>query len=275
MKKRLADVQSTKAPRKPRVREIKDDVRFNTALARGLQILAIFREGDVDLDANEIKDRTGIPAQTLQKLTLTLCELGYMLLDESTERFRLAPSVLDLGYGVLSNIDIDVIARPLMMELADECGGVVSLAVLDGDSMIYIETARGAGPMLRNISVGMKVPVASTSLGWACLASMPQAAREEVLKEIRSKRPPDWSSIQENIARGISEVSARGYCCNIGNYVTQSNAVGVPLPGGSGDRYLAFNCAGPADTFTAKQLTEKWGPRLLALARAVGGRSTV
>jgi DNA-binding IclR family transcriptional regulator len=261
---------TAKATRPLRQRGSKQDPRFNTALARGLDILRSFREGDHYLGNVELSERTGIPNSTVSRLTFTLQQLGYLHYISNLGKYQLGPSVLDLGYGVLANIDVHVVARPLMTALATESGGSVTLAILDETEMIMIESARGSAPA-RNISVGMKAPVFNTSLGWACLAGMPEDAREVTMQKLEVMHSADWRRVRGAIVQGIKEVETRGYCITIGGYHDFASAVGVPVRWQNDDRHMALNCVAPSVLFKKDQLIEKWGPRLVELAKAIHG----
>ena len=67
---------STVTPRKTGKK--KADPRFNTALARGLDILRSFRQGEAYLGNADLAERTGVPKATVSRLTFTLAELGYL-----------------------------------------------------------------------------------------------------------------------------------------------------------------------------------------------------
>src|SRR5262245_21635223 len=148
---------STVTPRKTGRK--KADPRFNTALARGLDILRSFRQGEAYLGNADLAQRTGVPKATVSRLTFTLAELGYLKYLEDIGKYELAPGVLSLGFAALANTEIHILARPLLQELARDSGGTVALGTRDGLSMIYIEYARGEAAIYRNVSIGMRIPI--------------------------------------------------------------------------------------------------------------------
>src|SRR5262245_9764394 len=85
------------APRKSAKKRA--DPRFNTALARGLDILRSFRQGEAYLGNAELAQRTGVPKATVSRLTFTLAELGYLKYLEDIGKYELAPGVLSLGFA--------------------------------------------------------------------------------------------------------------------------------------------------------------------------------
>ena len=109
------------------------------ALARGLNVLRSFRQGDRFLGNQEIAERTGLPKATVSRLTNTLTVLGYLNHSKRFNQYSLGTAVLSLGYSMLGNMDTLKSARPLMQELADSVEASVSLAARDGLHMVYLE----------------------------------------------------------------------------------------------------------------------------------------
>ncbi|TXL73461.1 IclR family transcriptional regulator [Vineibacter terrae] len=249
----------------------KTDPRFNTALARGLDILRSFRQSETYLGNAELAQRTGVPKATVSRLTFTLSELGYLKYLEDIGKYELAPGVLSLGFAVLANTEIHVLARPLLQELARESGGTAALGSRDGLSMVYMEYARGEAAVYRNVSIGMRIPIISTSMGWACLHGLPAVERAAVLDQIRQANPVDWPRIQRRIQRASRDVHEQGFCLGLGEYTQGINSAGVPLLHPNGATTLALNLTGPMFVLTKEKLEQTWGPRLVDIARRLRG----
>ena len=260
---------STVTPRKTGKK--KADPRFNTALARGLDILRSFRQGEAYLGNADLAERTGVPKATVSRLTFTLAELGYLKYLEDIGKYELAPGVLSLGFAALANTEIHILARPLLQELARDSGGTVALGTRDGLSMIYIEYARGEAAIYRNVSIGMRIPVIQTSMGWACLYGLPVAERNAVLDQIQEANPVDWPRIHRRIQRAFREVHEQGFCLGLGEYTQGINSAGVPLRHPNGTMTLALNLTGPMFLLTKEKMEETWGPRLVDIARRLRG----
>src|SRR4249919_3465991 len=91
--------QTPPAPRtKPRGKpRAKKDRHFVTALARGLEVLACFRSGDVMLGNGELAERCRLPKSTVSRLSQTLERLGYLRYVDDVAKYRLGGATLALG----------------------------------------------------------------------------------------------------------------------------------------------------------------------------------
>ncbi len=259
-------------PRGARRGAPKRDPRFNTALARGLKILSAFRPGEAFLGNAELSARTGIPKATVSRLTFTLAELGYLDYDERIGTYELAPGVLSLGYAALSTLEAPVLARRLMAELANESGGTIGLGIADGLDMTYVEIARGEAGLTRNIFVGMRIPIATSTLGWAYLAGLNAQDRAATMARLAEAMPKQWKKLGARLDAAFAEIERRGFCLAMEAFSPQTCAVGVPFVPVGHSRVLAFNCTGTVFHFTRETLETRWGPKLVRLADQLQGR---
>lgn len=248
--------------------ETAKDRQFVTALARGLEVLRCFQPGDVGLGNQEIALRTGLPKPTVSRLTHTLTRLGYLTYAERQSSYRLGTAVLALGYAMLSGLDIRERARPLMQELADHADASVGLGGRDRLAMVYLECCRGPGAVTLRLDVGSRVPIATTAMGRALLAVLPDSERDFLMDHLRRKSPGDFPAVKRGIEQAMRDIEARGFCLSLGDWRDDVHAVGVPVV--TFDRSVyALNCGGPAFLLSPGALEQDFGPRLVEIARQI------
>jgi len=245
------------------------DRQFVTALARGLEILRAFVPNDGPLGNQEIAQRTGLPKPTVSRLTHTLTRLGYLNYLDRLEKYQLGTAVLSLGYAVLANLGIRMIARPFMQELADYAGASVSLGSRDRLNMLYIEHCRPDTPITLRLDLGSRIPLATTAMGRALLAALPGDERVYLMEHIAQADAKQWPRIRAGIEQAVEDYRTRGFTLSAGDWQTDVHAVGVALKPPDGSPILALNCGGPAFLYDRKRLVNDLGPRLVNLVRNV------
>lgn len=245
------------------------DRQFVTALARGLEILRAFVPNDGPLGNQEIAQRTGLPKPTVSRLTHTLTRLGYLNYLDRLEKYQLGTAVLSLGYAVLANLGIRMLARPFMQELADYAGASVSLGSRDRLNMVYIEHCRPDTPITLRLDLGSRIPVATTAMGRALLAALPDDERAYLMEHIAEAEPKQWPRIKAGIEQAVEDSRTRGFTMSAGDWQADVHAVGVALKPPDGSPILALNCGGPAFLYDRKRLLNDLGPRLVNLVRNV------
>lgn len=245
------------------------DRQFVTALARGLELLRAFGLGERYLGVTELARRTGIPKPSVSRLAGTLTKLGYLDFSESLGKYRLGVAVLSLGYAMLSNLDVRQVAKPLMQELAEFSRASVSIGIRDQLSMVYVETIRSSAPIALQRGVGARLSLATTSMGRAYMAGLPESERNFLMDHIRLRDEQQWPRIKAGIEQGFRDYADHGFCISMGDWDKEIFAVGVPFHGADGSM-MAFNCGGPAFILTREKLENDIGPRLVSLVKQVG-----
>jgi len=246
------------------------DAAFATTLAKGLVVLEAFDGAAPMLGNMELSARTGIPRPTVARLTHTLAELGYLLYDERLAKYRLAARALRMVRPLLAAMPFRQLARPMMQELAGSVRGTVSIGLLDGTSMIYVETARSGdvGPHVPDI--GLPIPVASTAMGRAASAILPAADAAVLEERTEADDPEMWTAVRDRYHAEIERCAERGFCSCFGEYMPSIHAVASPLFYVSAlKQSFSINCGIPAFRLLAGQLEAEIGPRVAALAVSI------
>ncbi len=148
---------------------------FVQTLARGLEVIRAFDAEHPAMSLSELATRTGLARAVVRRLLLTLEHLGYVTADG--RRFALTPRILDLGYRFLTSLDLPEIARPQMQALAAAVHESCSMAVLDGNEIVYVQRVQAQRIMRIALDVGARLPAAYTSLGRAIVSALPEAER--------------------------------------------------------------------------------------------------
>jgi DNA-binding IclR family transcriptional regulator len=105
-----------------------------------------------------------------------------------SDKLRIGMAVLGLGQYALGSGDIGELVLPEMAQIAKLTGAAVSMGIVDQDDILIVNRAQGDGHLLINMSVGSRLPIATSSAGWAYLAGLP-AVREEVLQTQNTRTP--------------------------------------------------------------------------------------
>ena len=247
------------------------DRQFVTALARGLDVLRAFQNGDAALGNQEIAARTDLPKPTVSRLPYTLTELGYLTRVNELDKYRLGAGVLALGYAFLAGMDIRARARPLMQELANAANAAVSLGICDRLAMVYLETCRGPSAITLRLDVGSRIPIGSTAMGRAYIAAQPPQARARMMRLIEHEDPKAFSRLCRGIDQAVRDLAARGFVTSLGEWQPEVNAAGVPLQGPDGSVDFVITCGGAGFQLSKARLEREIGPALVDLATAIAG----
>ena len=241
---------------------------FATTLARGLSLIEAYGPDDLWLGNAELARRTGLSKPTVSRLSSTLIELGYLTRNKEG-KFRPGVRLLGLAYPVLRGFTIRQAARPLMIEVAREIKGAVSIGTLDRLNLIYIDSVRSSEPHPLSPDVGNNAPLIQIAIGRALLAQLEPALRADILERTRAETPELWTKYHAHAEQALLDCQQLGFCVSRGDFNPAIHAVGVPLMTLPDGTALALNCGIPAYRLAQGQLENDIAPRAVALAASI------
>lgn len=106
------------------------------ALASGLEVLQAFDAEHPRMTLSEVATRTGMDRAKARRFLLTLHALGFV--KRSGRQFELTPRVMRLGYAYQSSNQYRAVIQQYLEGITAELGESSSLAVLDGDDVVYV-----------------------------------------------------------------------------------------------------------------------------------------
>ena len=154
---------------------------FVQSLARGLAVLRCVSANGASATLPEIASRSGLSRAATRRLVLTLEHLGY--LRANGREYALSPRVLELGYGFLGGRNVTDLAQPYMERLAHQVNESCSMAVLDGQSIVYVARVPVRKVMTVTLAVGARLPAFCTSMGRALLSGLSTTDLERWLQD--------------------------------------------------------------------------------------------
>ncbi|MFW8564823.1 IclR family transcriptional regulator [Orrella sp. 11846] len=247
-----------------------NDPALALTLARGLMVLKCFDLRNSSLGNKELVEMTGLSKAAVSRMTYTLTQFGFLRYSPSMRRYSLGLSLLTTAYPLLAGLRIRQIARPLMQQMANEIGGVVSMGMQLGRKMVYIEScvsAKSVSPVVAGI--GSTIPIFPTAMGRAYLCGLSSIERKELLDTIA----PEWDESDNKylaqVTQALEQYDRWGFCLAKPNLVQETRSVGVAVKGLVDDQHYAFNCGMPIARLKQGQIESDIGPRLFELVRNV------
>lgn len=236
-------------------------------LARSLAILAAFPPHEAWLGNQELMIGTGIPAPTVSRIARSLVALGYLHYSPERRKYRLAAPVLSLGYAATAHSNVQLLARLEMQAFATGSETYVMLGSRDRLDVIVLGTcvSKPASVDLK-LYAGTRLRIASSPMGWALLAALPELERFYLLGNIERKAGRDWPGLRRRICQGISQVHNVGYCMSIGEWEPDLTIIAVPLVV-QDQTPLVLSCIGRSARLGRARVERELGPRLVAAAQ--------
>jgi len=241
---------------------------FVEALARGLEVIRSFDRIHMKQTIAQVSERTLLARPTVLRLLGTLEELGYVR--NQGNHYSLTPKVVDLGMAYVSALGLYGAAKPHMEVLSKKVDQTVSLAELDGSDIVY--TGRVDVPKIVSVgvTVGARLPSASTAVGRVLLAAVPDAELHDVLSTPSlSMFIPRTRFTAEQIRPRLHTVREQGWAESDEDLQYGVQAIAAPLHGEDGQVVAAIGLGTHTSEIGKEVLRERYLPLLLETARNI------
>jgi IclR family pca regulon transcriptional regulator len=241
---------------------------FVQSLDRGLAVIRAFDAEHPRLQLSEVARATGLTRAAARRFLLTLVELGYVRLQG--REFSLRPRVLELGYSYLSGITLPEVAQPHLEALVATVNESSSVAVLDGDEVVYVARVHTQRIMTVMITVGTRFPAHATAFGQALLAFLPPAELQQYLARAElAPLTPRTITDRARLSARLERVRAQGYAMADQELEEGLRSAAAPIRDRDGVVTATVNLSVSASRTTLRRLENDFVPHLLETARQI------
>ena len=233
------------------------------SLDRTFSLLEQLADGPLTL--SELAEATSLPMPTVHRLLRFLTSQGYARQDRS-KRYALGLRLIRLGQSASRGLGPWI--TPYLARLVDLFGETANLALLEGDSCVYVAQVPSPRSMRMFTEVGRVVMLHCTGVGKAILSELDD---DEVTAMLERAGMPSRTEHTINTVPAMLERLDRGrrdgYVLDDGEQELGVRCVSVPLKG------LPFRAAisisGPSSRVRTEDVP-RIAPQLIEIAREVG-----
>lgn len=241
--------------------QIGGDRDFVASLEKGLLVIETFDASRPRLTLSDVAKQTGITRAAARRYLLTLTKLNYAEFDG--RYFSLTPRILRLGYAYLSSTSLSAQVQPVLERISEETGESSSVAVLDGDDIVYIARSATRRIMSIGLGVGSRLPAYCTALGRAILAYQPEDLLSAYLQRVRLEARTPRTITDKSEFRAVLEATrAQGYALVNEELEYGLRSIAVPVMQRNGKVTIALNLSAQAGRISAEDMKERFLPLL-------------
>jgi len=192
-----------------------------------LKTIAASKEG---LGISELSRDLCLAKSTVHGMACALEEIGVLLRDPLTKRYRLGFTLFELGRLAYSQIDLKTTARPILEELMVKTQGTVFLGILNVDHVTVLDMVESLQDLKITAPLGASIPLFAGAVGKVFLSSM---SAEQALKIINKKGIPRFTDHTivdpELYYQELRKTREKGYAVDDEEYMMGAWAVASPI----------------------------------------------
>jgi IclR family pca regulon transcriptional regulator len=244
---------------------------FVESLDRGLRLLQVFGERTSPMTLSEVANAASLPRATARRILFTLQHAGYVSCDGKL--FALTPHVLTLAGHYLRSNQLVAVLQPVLDDISTRAGEISSLAVLDGDDVVFIARASPTRIFSGGVDIGYRLPSFCTAVGRAMLGRLGDAELKDKLGAMRREAlTPQTVTDPKRLLAAIAADRSRGYSLVDREAEPHFRSIAVPVKRYDGTIVAAINIGAHVDRISTGEMVKRFLPLLRESAESVKGQ---
>ena len=249
---------------------------FNKSVIKALEIMEIL---DVEgtLGITEIASRLNLDKSSVFRALNTLKFKHYVRQDAETQKYSNSYKLFEMGHNVVRETGLPKMAYRYMRQLARGVDGAVSLGVLDGRKVVYIDKIESDATVRASMKIGQSLPLYCTAVGKALLAYMPEKQLLELLSDMVFEiSAPNTHRNPESLLSDLAEIKSRNYSVDNEEHIPGLFCVASTVFDASGRPIAAISVSNVKimlpDQAAIDDLTQKVVKAAAEFTSSIGGR---
>ena len=145
-----------------------------------------------------------------------------------------------------------------MKRLNEATGETVHLAILNGESIVYIDKLESLNQVRMYSAVGKQAAVHCTGVGKAITAFLPPEEQEALIQKLDFKRyTVNTITDEQSFRRELARIRERGYARDDGEHEEEIRCVAVPILNFAGESVAGISVSAPQYRLTPETIS-KW-----------------
>lgn len=221
-----------------------------TVIDRVLNVLELLVEHPNGMPLSEVSRQCDIPKGAAHRLMTSMVDRGYLEQDASSEWYRLTLKTSGLGFRFLAESGLTDVTQPILNRLAKETRELSRLAVVEGQSLIWVAKAQGSPLALRyDPDMGTPVVLHATAVGRAWLSTLGEEEAVRIVLQTGFEVPARFNrnviTNEADLRAELAATRSRGYGLAVEEGEVGTVAFAVPVTIASGKSVGTLSIAGP------------------------------
>jgi IclR family KDG regulon transcriptional repressor len=202
------------------------------SVKKAFAILSAVSSSKDGMGVSDLAKKLKIAKSTVHGMTSTLEELGAVMRDPLTKKYKLGFTLLEIGRSAYSQIDLQTAARPVTEELMERTQTSVFLGILNWRQVTIVDIVESRQELNITAPVGSIIPLLAGAVGKVFLAAMSEQQAAKIVKSKGLPRFTDNSIVDPDLYFSeLNQVREKGYAVDDEEYILGVRAVASPLIG--------------------------------------------
>jgi IclR family transcriptional regulator, pca regulon regulatory protein len=241
---------------------------FVESLDRGLRLLQKFGATNGPMTLSDLARAADLPRATARRILYTLEHAGFVATDGKL--FTLTPHVLTLAASYLRSSQVVSVLQPVLDRIAAAAQEISSLAVLDGDEVVFIARGSPTRVFSSGLDIGYRLPAFCTSVGRAMLGELDHTELAAKFAAMRREALTSYTVTDPGLLlASIMADRQKGYSLVDREAEPGFRSISVPVRRYDGIIIAAINMGAHVDRVSTAEMIDRFLPLLRGGAEEV------
>ncbi|WP_302985025.1 IclR family transcriptional regulator, partial [Bilophila wadsworthia] len=201
-------------------------------------------------ELRDLAKASGLPKGTLQRILLTLCELGFVSQDGKGGAYSLTLKFFKLGQRIASNNSLVEKARPACRQLMEKVNETVNLCVAQNFDMVVMAQQVSWQILRLDSIIGSSFPIYPSASGKVHCAFLEESELLKFLNELREARPELTTDDINRFCTELAAIRREGVGFDCEEIFTGVRCVAAPIFDYTGNLVATIGCSVPTVRIT-------------------------
>jgi IclR family KDG regulon transcriptional repressor len=202
------------------------------SVKKAFAILSAISSSKEGMGVSALAKKLKMAKSTVHGMTSALEELGAVMREPHTKKYKLGFTLLEIGRSAYSQIDLKTSARPVTEELMAKTQTSVFLGIRNWGQVTIIDIVEPSQELNITAPVGSTIPLFAGAVGKVFMATM---SKDQAAKIVHAKGLPRFTENSivdpELYYQELKRVREKGYAIDDEEYIMGVRAVASPLMG--------------------------------------------
>lgn len=233
---------------------VSEDANIVAAGLKALEALKIVASSEPPVSLSELARKLHVSQATAYRFAMTLVKSGFVASVAGRGGYRPTMAIVELASDLLDGTPVRGLAVPVLTRVAEQFGESVTLAVPDGDHIVFVDQIA----VNRNVDfycrTGKRLPLHVGAAARCVLAHYPDRLFAEYTDRSLAAFTNSTKTTAGVLRADRAEIRERGFAVSVEDVEVGISGVGVPLLNRAGDVLGAATIA---------NITARWDARAI------------
>lgn len=229
------------------------------SVAKALTILDYMSNNGKNVTLKKLTEELRMPKSTIAGLLKTLKQ--YNFVDEiKNNEYGLGIHLFELGSKARGKININVVARPYLEELAEETQEQVNLAILDHHyhEVLLLDQFRPLTGFQIGAQIGTRIELHCTALGKVLLSNLPEEKVEKIYKNRKlTKKTPYTITNIDDLKIELRKIKEQEFAVDNQELIEGMKCISAPIFNNLGENVAAISISSLVSRLQKEKLVNK------------------